>query len=701
MGNLIPESLVWLDQIENLKSQTRAERGAELKKAYNLSKSQIINLLAVKACFDQAAIDKVRQAEKADPPFILSLNSAMALAGLKDRVDNLSGALHEALDVTLARRLATKKIKNLVIWVVNGKPASEFNPKAKPLKTPIEPSPKESSPTANAVGDRSGTSTSPGSQKVSISDLDHDKLIKLAQEAKAEKAQGKETTAREKLKNYIVKIAASLSPSKTSKSSSSDELLSETVLLDWLADINIFKQLKAKRKKGKSLTGGEWGLLAIHKLGEGLGHLAKMLLKLFKPFLKLLHWALKMVIEALKDLGLYKYAKAIFTLVVLIAVIWFTWEAFHYGVIRPVEMVWSKIHFPHFASEEAPTPIPTPSDISPSPAGISSPSHKIFVKDTGTQQSSVPKVIYQPAVSFIPSPSSTKTLYDPKILELEIAAIAQNSTIKDYVFQPDEGMPADLAVSRLQDLTDADKYTMMIGGEKQKILSVTPSNTNFIIAYKSTDLFGVFGSSSGTMNIFLEDVLYIHINETDHFSKPGAQPDIQYQCTVVAKGAKYPLTIQCASADDLENLVSTLEYFIRHSRLGHDAQPAGMPYTDQGIQFNNDRVVTLLWANSPAAIAVSPMETAQPSLVAPHSGVNQPEASQQVKAGLQLGDHLWSVEKITGDQQEKKDLEKGLASLPVTLFVASDADWTKAVIAKNSNTTPTFRPKLRKVVLGG
>jgi hypothetical protein len=255
-------------------------------------------------------------------------------------------------------------------------------------------------------------------------------------------------------------------------------------------------------------------------------------------------------------------------------------------------------------------------------------------------------------------------------------------------------MPADLAVSRLQDLTDEDKYTMMIGGGKVKILSVAPSNTNFTITYKSTDLFGFLGNSPGAMNIFLEDIKYIHINEIDHFTKPGAQPDIRYQCTVVAKGAKYPLTIQCASTDDLENLVSTLEYFIRHSRLGRDAQPGGMPYPDQGIKFNSDLVVTLLWAKSPMAHAGSSMETAQLNRVA------QPGASQQAKAGVNLGDHLWSAGKNTSEQQSRKDLEAGLQTLPATLFVVSSSEWDKAqMAARQPGSDNSFHPQLRKVYL--
>jgi hypothetical protein len=176
------------------------------------------------------------------------------------------------------------------------------------------------------------------------------------------------------------------------------------------------------------------------------------------------------------------------------------------------------------------------------------------------------------------------------------------------------------------------------------------------------------GGGNGLMNFLWGDVKYIHTNEIDVETK---NPTVIYQCSLVVSGSKYPLTLQCATADDLEHLVSTMQYFIRHSRLNHDTALAGMPYLHQGLVFGNDDVVEKLWGNSPAD-----------------------------KAGIGLGDHLWSVGKPTSDPQEKKDFEKALSTLPVTLFVASDADWIKANIARNSGMTNVFRPKLRKVVLG-
>jgi hypothetical protein len=70
------------------------------------------------------------------------------------------------------------------------------------------------------------------------------------------------------------------------------------------------------------------------------------------------------------------------------------------------------------------------------------------------------------------------------------------------------------------------------------------------------------------------------------------------------------------------------------------------------------------------------------------------------KAEIQLGDHFWSIGKITSERQEKNVLEAGLQSVPVTFFVASDAEWTRAMRARNPSLANSFQPKLRKVSLG-
>jgi len=359
--------------------------------------------------------------------------------------------------------------------------------------------------------------------------------------------------------------------------------------------------------------------------------------------------------------------------------------------MRPVEVVWSKIHHEQtLASEATPVPIPMPAasqTVRSSELESSSPSSGISTP-TGSQQSktktSNSKVqTYQPAISFstTASPLNTSgTLYDPKILETEMAAIAPDSIVKDYPMTPDEGMPGDVAVSRMQDITDPDKYTMLIGNGKQIISSANPTNTTLTIHFKSADPFGLLGGGDGVINFLWEDVKYIHTNEVDVFpsamasgisSHSGTQPaQIIYQCSLVVSGSKYPLTLQCATSEDLEHLVSTMQYFIRNSRLGHDTAMGGMPYLYQGLVLNNDGVVQKLWADSPMD-----------------------------KAAVTLGDHLWSIGKVTSERQGRSDLEKGLSQLPVTFFAASPSEWTSALLARNPSQANSFRPKLRKITL--
>ena len=352
----------------------------------------------------------------------------------------------------------------------------------------------------------------------------------------------------------------------------------------------------------------------------------------------------------------------------------------------------------------------TPAVIEPvrsaSPAGISS--------HSGTQEpasnsslrtsNSTPVAAYQPSVSFAPPASPAQTLYDPKLLEQEIAALPKNCIVKSFPVLTDENMPGDLAVSRLQDLTDPDKYTMKIGSGKQLIQSITTTTTNLIINYKSTDPFNMF-NGPGQLNYFWEDVLYIHTDEIDtgasvrsselgssspssgistptgfqqSQTKTSNSGNVFYQLSLVVSGSKYALTIQCASVDDLKHLVSTMQYFIRNSRLspsggglGHDTALAGMPFPSQGLVLNNACVVDKLWADSPMD-----------------------------KASVALGDHFWSIGKVTSERQSRNDLEAGLQSLPITLFVASPAEWEKALTAARvPGQSIGFRPKLRKVVL--
>jgi len=319
-------------------------------------------------------------------------------------------------------------------------------------------------------------------------------------------------------------------------------------------------------------------------------------------------------------------------------------------------------------SVSVPTAVPQPvrsSELEVRSSSLKTPNSKLRTAN------STPAASYQPAVSFAPPAAPEQTLYDAKLLEQEIAALPKNCVVKAFPVLTDEGMPGDLAVSRSQGVTDPDKYTLIIDGDKKVIVNIATTTTNLIINYKSADPLNLDGA--GQLNHFWEDVLYIH---TDEIEVEGTTPYQFYQCSLVVSGAKHAMTIQCASADDLKHLVSALQYFIRNSRLspslgglGHDTALAGMPYPYQGLVLNNDGVVDKLWADS-----------------------------LMDKAAVSLGDHFWSIGKVAFQRQSRSDLEAGLKTLPVTVFVASASEWDRAMKAR-TNVANSFRPRLRKITL--
>jgi len=613
MAGLKSESLSWVDQLETIRALGPTASRTDKKKTLNLSDGLVTAVINLEACFDPAAVKKVRQAAQANPPFILSSNSAKALIGLKKRkVADLHGSVHAALDVIFVHRLTPKQIEALVNWMVSGKPASEFDPKVKP-----QPAPAETTDLSNE-------------------DEPEEKPVK----------------------------AKSQPPSKSKRSSVAldDPNWGETLLLDWLADISVIAQIKSKVKKGKRVTGGEIAMLWLHKAGEWLGHLIKLFIKLIKGLLKLARLIWKVIVDILKEVGLYKYLKAAILIAVLVALGWFIWETRQYGIRRPMGVIESFLF--KKSEEETPSangdnnvPLAQPNQVSRPVVSTQAP------KTAYVPKASRPAVMYQSSIAW------QSTDEDQKLLDMEIASLPVNCVVKDFPLTPDEGMPGDLAVSRLQDLTNPDKYTMKMGNGTQKILSVNPTTTTLTVNYKSTDPFDLLGGS-GPINFFWEDVIMIHVDELDI---QGKNPKVIYQCSLIVSGAKYPLTIQCSTPADLKHLVSTMEYFIRASRLAHDTALAGMPYPHQGVRLNNPCLVEVLWANSPVA-----------------------------KAGLKLGDMVWSVEQNAGLAPQQEKLEAQLAALAPgqhPVYIVSPADRDAGLVQMNANHSNNFNPKRQKVVL--
>jgi hypothetical protein len=714
MPEIKPGNLDWLDDLAALTAQvekTPSAKRKELAKTLVLHPSMITFLKAIKPCFDPAAIEKVRQAAQANPPYILSFNSVQALSGLNGKVTDLASSVHAALDVILSRRLDTKHIKALVEWMAKGNSPDIFNESETGKKTKTGKS---------AAEEKNLKTPADGSNN-------NQKMLELLEKVKAEIARGDgQTTYQDELKALLEKGSADTQEDKSkgkkgkagkkSKSASQNE---PSLFWEWMLGVKFMSQLKAKAKKGELTTNDKLLILVDKGLVKPLGWVFENIGKLLKKMaIGLWH-----AVEEAAGKTVKKILAFVLPLLLIVGIIWAVLAFFHFAVISPLHWIESKVRSGfHWGSSKdaepaapAPAPQPVTSSNQPQIQAMVHPAPEKKIKKTAPTaapqtnlslglgqpnpiaRQEASQQVYQPAVSF-QNPSSlnpTSTLYDPKILESEIKSLPVNCVVKDYPMTPDEGMPVDVAVSRMQDITDPDKYTMMIGSDKQIVLSVNATNTTLTIQYKSADPFGGFlGGSKSPMNFLWEDVKYIHTNEIDVETKnptvnangnnngPLAQPNLVpqfvtsaqvYQCSLVVSGSKYPLTIQYATAEDLEHLVSTMQYFIRNSRVAHDTALAGMPYPNQGLRLNNECLVEVLWANSPAD-----------------------------KTGLQLGDMVWSVDKNPQDEPDRKKLEAQLGALtsgPHDLYIVSPADRNAGLVQMNAANSNVFNPKRHKVLL--
>ena len=222
-------------------------------------------------------------------------------------------------------------------------------------------------------------------------------------------------------------------------------------------------------------------------------------------------------------------------------------------------------------------------------------------------------------------------------------------------------MDADMATRRLEDLQDSEKYTVRLGQDQEKVLNIVMTASNCVLTTQS-GLVGLLGDTS-KIEIYWEDVKEIHASEI-HSTKSF------YKCSLLATGLKKPLTVQCATAENLERLISALEFKLKTSR-GTIAPIVAMPYLNQGLRLDKNGVVTTLWADSPMD-----------------------------KAGLVLGDHVWSLEKNTEFQQSKIELEAGLQSLtasPHLLYKVGAAGWKRASDDMRTNGFDSIKPLRRTV----
>jgi hypothetical protein len=229
-------------------------------------------------------------------------------------------------------------------------------------------------------------------------------------------------------------------------------------------------------------------------------------------------------------------------------------------------------------------------------------------------------------------------------------------------------MNYDMASRRLEDLTDSEKYVVRLGRDKRKLLTITPSASNFVLTFPPGLL-----DSVARLEIYWEDVKALHVNQIEVSSPTETQrAQIIYQLALFVSDGKKPLIIQTNSAANLERLVSALEFDLKNSR-GTYAPITGLPYLNQGLRLASDGKITTLWADSPMD-----------------------------KAGVKLGEIAWSLNQNTKQQQPVANLITGLQTLAPGMYdfyLVTTAEWAKALHDRDYNHSYSFNPARQKVLL--
>ena len=131
-----------------------------------------------------------------------------------------------------------------------------------------------------------------------------------------------------------------------------------------MAGIPIISKIKSKLKKGETLSGGEKLLVLTWRFLKNLGWMIKHGFKAVGHTIKFI-W--KVFIDALKTLGLYKFAHAAVVLVLFAGILWFGWDIHQHGLFHPIRVITAK-----FSPKETvvPTQISIPKPTAPVVASV-------------------------------------------------------------------------------------------------------------------------------------------------------------------------------------------------------------------------------------------------------------------------------------------------------------------------------------------
>lgn len=584
--------------------------------------------------------------------------------------------VEKALGVLIQHKLTLSQVPKLVEWLKTGNSPESFNP--------VKPAPKgkkSSSPSPNA------TPLRPMGSEGQAASGDRQATVQGSQTShEAGRAKGEKGT-NGTFNNVLWKEAAGIS---------------------------MVSQIKAKLKKGEALTLGEKLVLAAHSIAEAAVWTWK---KVLHPLLKLVwhvakkafHLVRGVVKGAAKMVGkafggvLDKLLEWAMVGLVIALGVWVLWN----GVINHVSpgqslkglAMWPVAKVKTWIEPKRHEDTKVEMASVPVQGKELNPNHQIplspplskgetegkKVSPTSKKASAQRLQADGQAVSGpVPGTEATRAqrgtgrgeggfavssqAWDPReesrsAWESEAAALPLNARVKGFSYQPDKSMGGTMAESRFTDLGNSQTTFLMQGRDRHKILSAHPDSVNFTLA-SDAGLGGLLGEKP-KLSFYWEDVKALHCDEVD---LPSGTTKVFYQCAILLSSQPQPIVFQCATAQDLEHLVSALEFYVRAS--GHPEVPiGGLPYPNQGMLMGNQNQVTALWAQSPADSAL-----------------------------VNFGDYVWSV-KYSDTQQNKSDLEAILRELPPgnhSLYVVTPAEWRRAVADKNAE---SFNPARRRVEL--
>ncbi len=156
---------------------------------------------------------------------------------------------------------------------------------------------------------------------------------------------------------------------RVSQSSTPAPAMSETEQVAWdiALGVSVLGKIKAKVKRGERPSFGEALLLGGDKLVHLLVYLTRWIAKNgIRGIFRGIKWIWHTFIESLKITGLYPLFRAICFLAFFLFAIWFGYEAYNYGWIKPVKVIGSKVPLvswlitPSQNQTPAATPLATP-----------------------------------------------------------------------------------------------------------------------------------------------------------------------------------------------------------------------------------------------------------------------------------------------------------------------------------------------------